>query len=72
VATRIDPDLIDAVDEYLENLRFRMLSRLELGEQEHQGEWRNKSFTELAADAMEEEDDMHVYRAMILWKQEHT
>jgi hypothetical protein len=68
ITKELDTELIAAIDSYLSNIRYRLVKRVERGEREYHGLWKTKPLAELIVDIEEEEDDGHVYRAMMQWR----
>lgn len=67
----LDTRLVEAVDDYLAELREKMLARLVIGEAEHSGQWMRVSLATLQRMRDEEIEDYHVYGAMINWRETH-
>lgn len=65
----LDSQLISAIDDYLAALRQRMIRRIEKGEMSYRGAWHNMTIDELYEAITEEDDDAHVYHAMIQSKE---
>ena len=60
----MDEELVAAIDAYLAMLRKRLIERVKVG-MHYQGKWKSMTTAEVVVAAQEEEDDLHVYRAMI-------
>ncbi len=65
----IDKDLVLAIEMYCSQLEQRMLARARKGEAVYKGKWKELTTDQVASELAEEEDDVHVYRAMIESKQ---
>ena len=66
----IDPELLKAVDGFFDGWKEQVLDRLETGEEQYHGRWKEMTETEVLKELMDEVLDMIAYAVFLRSKTE--
>ena len=64
----IDPELQAAVDTFFASWKGKVEARLEMGEREYHGKWKEMTPSEVVAEFTDELSDMIAYLVFFNWK----